>query len=72
MISTRIEVKKTVLLEFELPGVNWTGAGGTSNERQLEQRFGENWQMKVNMENALATADVFAALAKAIRESMVG
>ncbi len=67
MINARTEVKPVLLLDFELPGVSWTGHGGSgSQQQQLEQRFGESWQMRVTPENALATAETLNKLAAAI------
>lgn len=70
MVNTKIEVKKTLLLEFELPGVTYTSRGSHSNESQLEQRFGETWQMRVTPENALETAETLTKIAAAIVAAM--
>ncbi len=70
MISARVEVKKVLLLEFELPGVTWTGRGGSGQQPQLEQKFGESWQMRVTPENAAATADCLHALAVEIMNTL--
>lgn len=72
MISVKTEVKKVLLLDFELPGVMWTGRGGSAQQSQLEQRFGESWQMRVTPENALATAETLNKLAAAIVAAMKG
>jgi hypothetical protein len=67
-IEARIEVKKTILLDFELPGVNWTGRGGSggTTEYQLDRRMGESWQLRVSTENAIETAEILNKLAAAI------
>lgn len=72
MVSVRTDVRKVLLLDFELPGVRWTGhggAGGGPNDSQLKQGFEENWQMQVTTENALATAETLRKLAAAIVEA---
>lgn len=71
MIKVVTEVRKVLILEFSLPGVepSWSSSGG-GYDKQLQQRDGERWQIKVNQNNALETADSLAALAKAIREAM--
>jgi len=72
MINVKTEVKAVLLLDFELPGVTWTGHGGSGGPQQLEQRFGETWQMRVTHENALATAETLNKLAAAIVASIKG
>jgi hypothetical protein len=72
MINVKTEVKAVLLLDFELPGVTWTGRGGSGQQSQLEQRFGETWQMRVTPENALATAETLNKLAAAIVEAFKG
>jgi hypothetical protein len=72
-IKSRCEVKKTIVLDFTLPGVQgWSSNGGVGGERQLKQdrtHDSESWSISVDQSNAMDTAIVFDNLARAIRES---
>ena len=72
-IKSRCEVKKTIVLEFTLPGMQgWSSNGGSGEERQLKQSRGaESWAINVDQANALETATVFEELARAIRSSVL-
>lgn len=71
-VEARAEVHRMLVLEFELPGTqaNWSSVSGMSSERQLEQRGGERWGIKVNQANAFETASVLHAVADAIVKAM--
>lgn len=73
-VKSRCEVKKTIVLEFTLPGVQgWSSnGGGGGDERQLKQnRSNESWSINVDQANAFETATVLEELARAIRASMI-
>lgn len=72
MVQVKTEVKAMLLLDFELPGVTWTGHGGMGGQAQLEQRFGEQWQMRVSPTNGAATSATLRQLADAIDAAMKG
>ena len=69
-VTKRLEVKKTIVLDFSLPGVTSHSSTYTNHERWLKDNHNESWTISVDQDNALATATVFEELAKAIRESM--
>lgn len=71
MVQVKTEVQAALLLDFDLPGVTWTGHGG-HGQAQLEQRFGEHWQMRVSPANGAATAATLRQLADAIDAAMKG
>lgn len=51
----RAHIEQQIILTFKLPGVNWMGHSGSSNESQLEERLGEEWRLKVSRENMTET-----------------
>ncbi len=70
MVKVATEVRKELLLEFQLPGTEPSSSSSFGGRYQMESCGGESWRLRINQQNALATADAFAAVAKAIRETM--
>lgn len=49
-------MKVVMIVQFHLPGVNYTSSGGMGGKRQLEPEMSEWWRLEVQHTNAAATA----------------
>lgn len=71
MTKPRIEIEKTMTVNFDLPGVRYSSAtrSGGSNDTQLETPKhwdGEGWGIKITAGNCRETAAALRAVADAI------
>jgi hypothetical protein len=72
-VERRLEVKKTLVLEFTLPGVKGWSLGGVERENaQLQEvrTTREHWTLTLDANNAIETANTLEELARTILNSI--
>ena len=59
---TQAHIEQQLVLTFELPGVEWKDCTHGAAQKQLENRLGEKWTLKVTPENVQTTIECLRAV----------
>jgi hypothetical protein len=69
MNNVKVLIEKTIVLEFDLPGVRRSSASRGSSpfdNYQLDHRVGESWRIELDAATAQQTRDTLRRLAEEI------